>query len=189
MRKPNPQLWTEHDDRTLEMLAYSTYGVPTDLLLCQFVRAERLCERIAVQSNLYNFSINNDVSDPITQSTMQGLQNEITDWKVQIPSRVSSPSLTFWEHVATIYLHESVLHSATNKKSFAAPYLSERLSATDFPAPLVTQEHVASLHAIKNASHALLNLFSVFDMSNLIALPALLYIARIAYGQFILVKL
>ena len=189
MRRANAKALTEYDENCLQMLGYAHHTQPSDPLICQYVRAERLCERIASELNFSEFSKANDVSDHVTQLTMQGLQNLVTDWKAQIPLGLRCPSLTFWERVAILYIHEPVLHTATNKQSFAAPFITERLSVTDFPAPIATREHVASIHALKDHTHALLDLFSTFDLSTLMSIPSLLFAARIAYADFILVKL
>ena len=189
MRRRIPREFSEHEEAGLLMLGYSQYSLPSDKLLCQYVRAERLCERMASQLDFSNFKTANDVSDPSTQATLQGLQNAFIDWKAQIPAGLHCTGLVFWEHIATLYLHESVLHTSTNKQSFAAPFVAERLSVTDFPTPLITPEHITSIHALKAACHALLDHHSSFDTSTLVALPAVLFASRVAYALYILVKL
>ncbi|KAK3715956.1 hypothetical protein LTR37_006686 [Vermiconidia calcicola] len=188
-RRPSPPVWAQHDESSLMMLEYTQNGLPGDRLLCQFVRAERLFLQIVCRNDVHNFSAFDDVASTVTQTTTPGLQNTVTDWKAQIPPTLRTPALKFFEHVATLYLHESVLHTETNKHSFAAPYLSERLSVTDFPRPLVTQGHVTSLLALQKACHALIDLVSTLDVSLLMALPAMLFGARVAFTNYLLVKL
>ena len=65
------------------MLEYA-YALPTDRLLCQYVRAEALCGDIATRFNYYTSDVS-DVSDPDTQLKLRALQDKIIDWKAQIP--------------------------------------------------------------------------------------------------------
>lgn len=189
VRRPASLSWTEYEDFGCQMLAYSEYGVYSDKLLYQFVRAERLCERIVMDMNLCDLEIVMDVSDPVTQLTMQTHRNNIIDWKAQIPPGLNLPTVTFWEYVAILYLHETVLHTPSNKNSFSAPYLAERLSVTDFPTPFVTPEHITSIYALKTTCHQLLDLYAAFNLPALLALPSWLFAARVAYTEYILVKL
>ena len=189
MRRPNGQTWKESEDLGAQILSYSEYGISSDKLVYQFVRAERLCETIVSRLHYCDFSTIMDVSDPFTKLNMAELQNLIIDWKVHISPELQCPALTFWELLATMHLHELVLHTPTNKQSFAAPYLVERLSITDFPAPIVVQEHIDSLYALKTNAHQLLDLFATLDVTTLMALPAFLFVSRVAYANYILVKI
>lgn len=153
------------------------------------MRAERLCGHIAAQLEFSDFSKFTDVTESTTKSTMQFLQNMIMDWKAQIPPYLLCPALKLWEHAAILYLHECVLHTSGNKQSFAAPFTAERLSVTDFPKPVVTQDHIDSLVILRDNAHALIDLFSTLDKSTIMSLPALLFASRVLYGEYILVKL
>ncbi|KAK4546802.1 hypothetical protein LTR36_001534 [Oleoguttula mirabilis] len=190
LRESNANVWTAYHEECTNMLVYSAESPPGDILLAQYVRAEHLCEQIVSQLQLNDSEIVLDICSPAVKTKMQALRNGIIDWQASIPASLRIPSLLFWQHVATIHLHEYVLYTATNKQSFAAPYVVERLSVTDFPAPAVLQpEHVASLLALKTACHALLDLFSAFDSKTLLALPTLLYIPRAAYALYLLIKM
>jgi hypothetical protein len=89
----------------------------------------------------------------------------------------------------TMYLHEPVLHTSTNKQSFSAPFIAEKLSVTDFPKPVVTQEHLTSTAALKTASHAIIDLYTALDLQTAMALPAVQFAARVLYALYILVKI
>ncbi len=97
--------------------------------------------------------------------------------------------LAFWANVMTMYLHEPVLHTSTNKQSFSAPFIAEKLSVTDFPKPFVTQEHLTSVTALKTASHAIIDLYTALDLQTAMALPAVQFAARVLYALYILVKI
>ena len=189
MRRPNEQKWTQHHNDCLFMLEYSPHALPTDRLLCQYIRAEHLCDQIASQLHFGDYTVCHDVSEPVTKFLMQDLQNKITDWKSPIPMTLRRPSLTFWEHATTIYLHEPLLHTLTNKQTFSAPFLAERLSMTDFPAPMVTKEHVASIYALKDACYQLVDLYTGLKAMEAISLPGMLFAARVVYAVYMLMKL
>lgn len=190
MRKPNTSSWDARDTHGLEMLENSYFRADTDELLGQLVRAEHLCDAIATQQRLYDSGdATLDVSEPGVQLGMQRLMNSITDWKAQIPMAVKGPAMDFWESVAILYLHEPVLHTATNKSTFSAPYIAPRISVTDFPRPLVTPEHIASIHQIRHRAHVMLNMFEAFDRTQSAAMPAMYFPGRVAYAAYLLAKL
>ena len=89
----------------------------------------------------------------------------------------------------TMYLHEPVLHTSTNKQSFSAPFIAEKLSVTDFPRPSVSQEHLASIAALRTASHAIIDIYTTLDTRHAMIMPAVLFAARVLYALYILVKI
>jgi hypothetical protein len=186
MRIPHKISWNRDHDTKLTGLEYGRDSLDTDRLLCQFVRAERLCEQISLQAGLADFDTVLEVTD---QVTMRRIQNLITDWKTQIPASLSCPSLKFYEHVAVMFLHECVLQTSTNKQSFAGPYVAERLSLTDFPAPVVTPDHILSLYGLRDACHAVLDGIMAFEIETIMSLPTLIFTARAIYAQWLLIKL
>ena len=178
-RRPNDISWSEDDDARLATLEYGLDRSDSDRLLCQFVRAEKLCKEISSKTDL--------PSDPIS---LQALQNRIVDWKAQITPALSCPSLRLYEQVSAILLHESVLYTSTNKQSFAAPYTAERLSVTDFPAPIiVTQEQIFSIQVLQDACHATIAIVTNVDIMTIISLPMVFFTSRAMYAMWLLVKL
>ncbi|KAF2758756.1 hypothetical protein EJ05DRAFT_363421 [Pseudovirgaria hyperparasitica] len=190
-RRSNPIPWTQHEEILLMMLSYWPHGLEYNRLIAQYVRAERLCETLAGTYNL-------TVPDPMTPEhpSLQGMlsqnSNLLTDWRVQIPPSLPGPSraaLSFWEHYATILLHEAVLHTPTNAASFCAPFTAERLSITDFPAPaLVTSQHVNSLCVLRDTCQAFSELYIGLPMSTLTSLPPILFAVRHLYSVSILLR-
>jgi hypothetical protein len=189
LRQTRPHAWTQHHEECLTMLQYSPHGFPSDQLLCQYIRAERLCEQIAHEQKLYDLSAQMDICDAVVQSKMRMLQNRITDWDAQIPADIRSPTLTVVRQAAVLSLHEPVLHTINNKRSFAAPFIAEHLSVTDIPAPVVTPEHIASLWAIRHAAQSLIETFCTIEMSTIMALPGMLFPSRMMYSIFLLMKM
>lgn len=169
---------------------YSALSKPTDPWLSQLIRAERVCEQIAEQMEFYDATNYVDLSDATTRLKTQFCRNLILNFRITIPSRLRTPTLNFWEHLATAYMHEAVLHTATNKQSFAAPFVAENLSVSDFPAPAdVTQDHITALFELTAAVQAMIDLYTSLDTETLTAMPGFLHSSRAAYALFILAKL
>lgn len=169
---------------------YSAISKPTDPWLSQLIRAEHICEQIAEQMELFDTTSYTELSDPAIRLKTQTCRNRILNWRMSIPSHVRTPTLLFWENLATAYMHEAVLHTATNKMSFAAPFVAENLSVTDFPAPaLVTQDHITALFELTSAVQAMIDLYSNLDTETMVAMPGFLHSSRAAYALFLLAKL
>lgn len=120
---------------------------------------------------------------------IQRMQNLVRERKAQLFSSIISPSLKLYEHVATMFIHECVLHTPTNSLSFAAPYISERLSLTDFPAPIVTESLVSTLYALRTNCHAVLDTFLTFEITIISSSPLIIFTAKAFYSMWLLVKL
>jgi hypothetical protein len=88
-----------------------------------------------------------------------------------------------------LLLYEPVLHTATNKATFAAPFLIERLSTADVPTPPLTRHHFDAVQSLKTACHNLIDSATTFTGPELIALPTLLYAPRIAQAAQTLLRL
>jgi len=177
-------------DRNFEMkvvaLEYGNDALDTDRFLCQLARAENLCHQITEEAG-YNDS--DEMLQVNDHTTIQQIQNLIKNWKAQIFSSLSDPRLKLYEHIATMFLHEHILHTPTNRQSFAGPYVAERLSLTDFPTPLITTEHVAALFGLRDACHAALNTFMAFDDMMIARSPFIVFTAKACYALWVLIKL
>lgn len=120
----------------------------------------------------------------------QTCRNLILNFRITIPNHLRTPSISFWEHLATAYLHEPLLHTATNKDSFAAPFVAEHLSVSDFPAPVdVTQDHITALFELTTSVQAMIDIYASHDADTLTAMPGFLHSSRAAYALFILAKI
>lgn len=188
-RRPNHNIWSTHADNALMSLQYSPVNGARDKWISQYIRAEHLQEEIAAEMEFSDPSVIYNVSDPAMRIKVQTCRNKILSWKLMLPASLKTPALLYWEHVAIAYMHEPLLHTATNKQSFSAPYVVERLSLTDFPAQTVTQDHITALFELVAAAHSIIEIYSGFDTEALVALPGLLFTSRAAYALYILSKL
>ncbi|KXT03590.1 hypothetical protein AC578_9986 [Pseudocercospora eumusae] len=188
MRRPYQSNWNEASENALMMLQYSDHE-HGDAYLCQYFRAERLLEQIAEEMELGDVSSYYDTADPIMKTKVQICRNKLLNWKMLLPVHLRIPSLLYWEHVATALMHEPVLHTPTNKQTFAAPYIPQNLSLTDFPAPVVGQEHITAVYELVVALHGIIDTLVSFDTNTLLALPGLMFASRAAYALYLLAKL
>ena len=187
-RKSNDQGWTSHNDHCLHTI--ETESVDEGLQsLAQHARATRLLGLISEDMDLDTTLISPVVGTEICQQTMDQLQSQITHWRLQIPIELWSTSLTFTGFYMELLLYEPVLHTPTNKRSFAAPFLIERLSMTDVPTPTLTQHHFDAVQSLKSACQNLIDTAATFTGPDLISLPSLLHAPRIAHAAVTLLRL
>lgn len=186
---PNFTEWDSQHEQCLLFIEYSPSALPTDRWLVQYSRAERLCHDIVDQMCLNDPSSCYDISQPDMKIKIQSCKTQILNWKLKVPQALCTPTLLLWEYVATAYMYEVVLHTPSNKRSFAAPYVAEKLSWSDFHSPIVTQDHITAVYELLAALHAIIDTITSLDARTLIALPSLMYAWQATYANYVLAKL
>jgi hypothetical protein len=181
--------WSTYHDTCLLFLTAHQSTSTSYRWLNQYCRSERLCSRILSELDLSDCTRVHEISDQAFQQRLQHCSVLISEWKILLPSTLRVPDLLMWEHVATAYMYETLLHTSTNKQSFTAPFLPERIAALDFPRPIIREEHITSLLGLRSALHTIIDLYTCMDATKIIALPVLLYTARALYALFMLLKL
>lgn len=188
-RRANGQKWSSHHDLCLYNLEQSGQALESDALLAQHVRVTRMLASICDYMELNVTSTSPVLGTPSCQQIMQNLQAQIMTWRLQVPYENWPLSLAFTGFFAEVLLYEVVLQTPTNKATFAAPFMVERLSTIDVPSPILTQGHVNAVHCLKTACHNLLDTAASFTDSELITLPTSIYAPRIAHTVVALKKL
>lgn len=188
-RRANGQKWSSHHDLCLHELELSGQSLESDALLAQHVRVTRMLALICDNMELNVTSTSPVLGTPSCQEIMQNLQAQIMTWRLQVPYEIWPSSLAFTGFFAEVLLYEVVLQTPTNKATFAAPFMVERLSTIDVPSPISTQDHINSVHCLKTACHNLLDTAASFTESELITLPTSVYAPRIAHTVVALLKL
>jgi hypothetical protein len=187
-RKSNDQRWTSHHGQCLQTIETGT--VDGGLLgLAQQARATQLLAMISEDMDLNTSLVSPVVGTASCHAIMTRLQNQITNWRLQVPIDLWSPSLTFTGFYMELLLYEPVLHTPINKATFAAPFLVERLSNSDVPTPPLTEYHFDAVRSLKYACHSILDTAVTFTGQELIALPTLLHAPRIAHAAQTLLRL
>ncbi|KAF2728815.1 hypothetical protein EJ04DRAFT_590338 [Polyplosphaeria fusca] len=186
-RRPHTVTWNGYHHLCLEYL--EDQGEPSDILLCQIVRITQLIQEISNHLGLCQLENYVDVNDHGTFATIKTLKNKVDAWAAQIPiSIASSQTLIVWHHVAMIHIHELVLHTPTNKASFAAPFIPGRIPVKDFPKPpSITPPLKQALIAIVQHCHAVISTAAEMDPALILSLPSMCFAPNILYALFVLV--
>ena len=187
MRRPNTVPWNAHHQECLLHLEHK--GEPSDILLGQIVRITQLIQEISNQLQLCELAVFVDGNDHTTHNRIKTLVNKVDAWVNQIPLKLaSSPTLKVWRHVAMIHIYEVVLHTPTNKASFAAPFIPGRIAVKDFPRPLkIIPSLEGALEAIVQNCHALIDTAAEMDPNLAINLPPFCFTPTILYALYVLV--
>lgn len=185
-RRPDAVTWTPYHDECIMELTNSLQALPTDALFCQFVSAERLLYQIATCVGLSDPTSIWDPNSSASKFMVSSLRQEIAQWRIGLPG---DPILNFYLHIAVAYLNEPILHTPTNKLSFAVPPCPNKIQPEDYAALPVTVERFAALYALKDALHGALDVALELDTTTLLGVTSLSYIPRILYALFVLIKL
>ena len=190
-RKANEQKWSLHHDYCLAVVESNGRSSEDNnlLSLAQHARATRILATISDEMDLQTALISPVIGTPTCEQIMYVLQSQISAWRLQAPVDLWSSSLTFNGFYMEMILHEPLLYTPTNKNAFAAPFLIERISVTDFPAPILTQHHINCVRALASACHNLLDIATSFTGIEMVSLPSLVYAPRVAHAAIMLLKL
>ena len=181
--------WNEHHQECL--LDLEARGDILDALLCQIVRITRLIDEISSRLCFCQSAVFMNGNDYSTYELVEALKTKVDAWAAQIPPRfASSQTLKVWYHVAMVHIHEIVLHTPTNKPSFAAPFIPGRIAVKDYPKPsriiLPLQEALA---ALVHHCHAAIDAAAEMDPALVLSLPSFCFAPTVLYSLFVLVNL
>jgi hypothetical protein len=186
-RRPVAVPWNSHHHECL--LHLESIGESSDILLCQIVRITHLIQKISDHMGLCQIATFVDGNHYSTYATIETLKNEVDVWVAQIPaSLASSQTLKVWWHVAMIHIYEVVLHTPTNKATFAAPFIPGRIAVTDFPRPAsIISPLATALEAIVQNCHAVINTAAEMDPALLLSLPTFCFAPTVLYALYVLI--
>ncbi|KAJ8115864.1 hypothetical protein OPT61_g2595 [Boeremia exigua] len=181
--------WNGHHQECL--LDLETRGDPSDILLCQIVRVTQLIDEISSLLHLCQSRVFMDGNDPRTYAVVDALKAKVDCWAAQIPSSLaSSKTLKVWYHVAMVYIHEVVLHTPTNKTSFAAPFVPGRIAVKDYPKPThIISPLQEALAALAQHCHAAIETATDMEPALVLSLPTFCFAPTVLYSLFVLVNL
>ena len=181
--------WNDYHQESLRDL--ETRGDSLDTLLCQIVRITRLIDEISSNLCLCQSALFADVNDYSTHAVVETLRAKVDAWAAQIPPGLaSSLTLKVWYHVAMVHTHELVLHTYTNKGSFAAPFVPNRINIKDFPKPAhIIFPLQKALEALAEHGHAVIDTASAMDPALVLSLPTFCFAPAVLYSLFVLVNL
>lgn len=187
MRRPNTVPCNNHHEECL--LCLEQAGEASDILLCQIVRITHLMQDISRQLHLFHLATWVDGNDYNTHLTIGSLKIRVDVWAAQIPhSLATSPILKVLHHVALVRLYEVVLHTPTNRSSFAAPFIPGRIPVRDFPAPEhMTPQLKMALKALVGHCHDAVNTVTDMDPALVLVLPTFSFAPIVLYSLYVLI--
>lgn len=188
IRRPNPVPWNDHHQECVNVL--ERRGEPADLLLCQMTRITHLGQEICTALSLHQITVFVDGNASSTHATMSLLAAKADEWASQVPpSLASSQILRVLFHVTMIHIYEPILHTPTNKASFAAPFIPIRLPIKDFPRPAQPSASLPhALSTIVTHCHAVISTAAAMDPELVLSLPSFCFAPAVLYALFVLVS-
>ncbi|KAF7187983.1 Transcriptional regulator WAR1 [Pseudocercospora fuligena] len=190
LRRPNLVHWTKYMQECVDILETSSEALPSDKLFCQHIKIQHICEEVSVQFLMDDSTASISITDPKVTYTLNVLENDLKKWSEDIPAELKSHSgLRFFEHVASLYLHEIALHFNHNIDDFRLPFTEESLKSVNNSTEKLTQNQIAALEACRKAAHGLLDHMLSFDVETVKVLPMLIFFVRCTYAIVILIKM
>ncbi|KXT05266.1 hypothetical protein AC578_8351 [Pseudocercospora eumusae] len=190
LRRPNLVHWTKYMQECVDILETSSEALPSDKLFCQHIKIQHICEEVSVQFLMDDSTASISITDPKVTYTLNVLENDLKKWSEEIPTELKSHSgLRFFEHVASLYLHEIALHFNHNVDDFRLPFTEESLKSVNNSTEKLTQNQIAALEACRKAAHGLLDHMLSFDADTVKVLPMLIFFVRCTYAIVILIKM
>lgn len=173
----------------IEVLETSPEAHPSDKLLCQHIKIQHICEDVGLQFLMDDSTAQININDPKVTYALVTLENKLKDWRDKVPPEVQCASLTFFEHVTSLYLHEIALHFNHNIEDFRLPFTEESLKNVNNSPDALTQAQITAIEACQKAAHGILDTMIHFTLDETLALPLLLFFVRCVYALVILIKM
>ena len=189
LRRPNLVRWTNYMKECIEVLESHPDAFPSDKLFCQHVKVQHICEDIGLQFLMDDTTANISITDPKVTYALSVLETQLKSWKENIPPECRTPTMLFFEHVASLYLHEIALHFNHNVEDFRMPFTEESLKSVNNTADTLTQSQMAALEACLKAAHGILDTMLGFEINMVKTLPMLVFFVRCVYALVILIKM
>ena len=190
LRRPNLLRWTNYMKECIDVLETSSDALPSDKLFCQHIKVQYICENIGMQFLMEDNTATVSITDPKVTYQLNVLENDLKNWSDNIPTECRNhPELKFFEHVASLYLHEIALHFNHNIEDFKLPFTEESLKSVNNSSETLTQHQMAALEACRKAAHGMLDTFLSLDVETVKSLPMLIYFVRCTYALVVLIKM
>lgn len=181
--------WNDHHQECLMDL--ETRGDSSDILLCQIVRITQLIDEVSARVCFCQSAAFLNGNDYSTYDILEALKTKVAAWVAQIPpSLASSQILRVWYHVTMVHIYEVVLHTPTNKPSFAAPFIPGRIVVKDYPKPAnIIPPLQEALKALAHHCHAAIDTVVQMEPTLVLSLPSFCFAPAVLYSSFVLVNL
>lgn len=190
LRRPNLLRWSNYMKECVEILETSPDAYPSDKLFCQHVKVQHICEDISMQFMMDDNTATISITDPKVTYALNVLENDLKTWVENIPPECrNNTELKFFEHVASLYLHEIALHFNHNIDDFRLPFTEESLKTVNNSTETLTAHQMAALEACRKAAHGILDTMLIIENETIKVLPMLIFFVRCTYAVVVLIKM
>ncbi|KAI9841773.1 MAG: hypothetical protein M1838_003418 [Thelocarpon superellum] len=188
LRRINLIRWTSYMDDCLNVLQSSPDALPSDRLLCQWVRMQHIADEVGFQFSMDDPAGNLSLSDSKTQYALKGFERQLEDWHAHLPAELATPTIQLHAHVVNLYTHEVAIHVDHNIDDFHPPYTEDTFKGGPSPADLLTPTHIDALTSCLASIHGVFDTFLTFDLESVRRLPIFFHV-RTSYAVVCLIKM
>ncbi|KAI9672381.1 MAG: hypothetical protein M1817_003403 [Caeruleum heppii] len=189
LRRTNLIQWTPYMDDCIEFLETSPEALPSDKLLCQWVRVQHIADEVGRQFSMDDPCANLGLSDLKVQYALKGFERQLDDWSSHMPEGIENAALRLNGHVVNLYIHEICLHHEHNVDDFRPPFTEDALKAqASAQSELLTPSHIAALTTCLSATHDVFEIFLGYELEAVRTLP-IFHFVRVAYAVVLLIKM
>lgn len=122
LRRPNLLRWSNYMQECVDLLESSPDAAPSDPLFTQHIKIQRICDEISVSFAMEDPTASISILDPKVEYTLNVLEKKLNEWEQNLPGDLQIPTLLFYKHVTSLYLHEIGLHVNHNTDDFRVPF-------------------------------------------------------------------
>ncbi|KAL8763965.1 MAG: hypothetical protein Q9184_000408 [Pyrenodesmia sp. 2 TL-2023] len=208
LRRSNLIRWSPYMDECLDYLSTSSEALPSDSILLEWVRLQRLADDLGNQISV-DESTDVGMSDMKTQYALKGFERQMKDWEKEAskqkasrkwsladagrwresPVNVPQVSLSFNFHVVNLYMHEFAMHLDQTldfpSRSRLARGRGENSQARQ---QVLTTAHIGALTTCLASIHGMFDTFLEMTTNDIRSAPVC-YFVRVAYAGVLLIKM
>ena len=90
LRQPNLFRWDSYIDECVEVIENSVDAMPSDKVLCQWVKLQRLTDEIFEHFNPEDLPVCAAETNKVRQPILKGFEERLHEWRRQIPDGIAS---------------------------------------------------------------------------------------------------
>ncbi|KAL8665625.1 MAG: hypothetical protein Q9202_002129 [Teloschistes flavicans] len=188
LRRPNLIRWNSQMDDCLESLKTSRDNLPSDSVLVELIRLQRLADDVGNQISLDDSS-HMGISDIKTQYALKGFERQMRDWEQQASKQANSTPLTFNFHVANLYMHELAMHlDQTLEPPGSSNSQAKKADKGKSKPEVLTSAHVGALTTCLTSIHGMFDTFLKSTTEDIRTVPVCFFV-RVAHAALLLIKM
>ncbi|RKF72504.1 Transcriptional regulator WAR1 [Golovinomyces cichoracearum] len=190
LRRPNLIRWTPFIADCVDLLENSPLALPSDKILCQWVKSQHIAEEIGMQFSMDDPIASVNFADSQVQYSIKGFERDLEKWRVEAKPETMTPLLKMTEHFIYLYMHEVAMHVDHNIDEFKPLFTEDTLQAfaeDGDPNPL-SSSCIHSLSICLTSIDGILEIFLNMEIEIIRALPISNF-GRVAYAVILLLKM